>query len=455
MPNGGDQYKPPENDSISQGATSSPVDQFATNATDVAGRNEPWRRSNVTSTSSNTINHRSTTRPTDCNGLPNDNSPNPSDPRNGLTCFRCKEQGHMRAECRERVFCNHCRSYNHDTKACRKQHNNIPSPAHSQIATGYHPTARPPPLMGTTAATQSTRTHNNPLFNLLDNNQPRTSTIMHTPHNGTSPAMPADLVEGITQIMNQVTSNNNSSSNKAECITWLSQVEAAAKFTNTSFQELICQSMAPAMIHVFSDLSALASDADVKEVILTNYSDIPSTTEAATRLQNIQFSINKPLVTFNHRYIVIHKVTFRMSPSEQESKTVIVEYAKKLPANTRDKLLRKIAKKLYIKTLDNAFKQALDITQETSIVEAATGRYNKHNGTKIETQINKLSDSFQEYDVNAMNTRSTNRSGDGPWNGSFDRSSSKNNSFNSPQNSRSSYRSSNYSSNGYNRQNYN
>ena len=33
----------PKNNSILQGATSSPVDQFATNATDVAGRNEPWR----------------------------------------------------------------------------------------------------------------------------------------------------------------------------------------------------------------------------------------------------------------------------------------------------------------------------------------------------------------------------------------------------------------------------
>ena len=226
-------------------------------------------------------------------------------------------------------------------------------------------------------ATQPTGTHNNPLFNLLDNNQPRTSTIMHTPHNGTSPAMPADLIEGITQIMNQVTSNNKrdntskkmmknikifNGSNKAECITWRSHVEAAAKFTNTPSQELICQSMAPTMLHIFSDLSSLASDADIKEVILTNYSDIQSTTEAATRLQNIQFSINEPLVTFYHRYEAIHKVAFRMSPSEQESKTVIVEYAKKLSANTRDKLLRKIAKKnSYIKTLDDAFQQAIDI----------------------------------------------------------------------------------------------
>ena len=43
MPDGGDQYEPPENDSILQGATSSPVDQFATNATDVPGHNEAWR----------------------------------------------------------------------------------------------------------------------------------------------------------------------------------------------------------------------------------------------------------------------------------------------------------------------------------------------------------------------------------------------------------------------------
>ena len=51
-----------------------------------------------------------------------------------------------------------------------------------------------------------------------------------------------------------------------------------------------------------------------------------------------------------------------MSPGEQESKTMIVKYTKKLPANTRDKLLRKIAKKnSYIKTLDDAFKQAIDI----------------------------------------------------------------------------------------------
>ena len=186
-------------------------------------------------------------------------------------------------------------------KHAEKQHN-IPSSTNSHITAGYHPTATPPPLIGTTPATQQahqTGTHNNrPLFqNLFENNQPRNSTTIHTPFNGASPPPSANMMEGLTQIITQVANNNKkdevskqmmknikifNGSNKAECITWLSQVEAAARFANTSFRELICQSMAPAMLHVLSELSALASDEDIKNAILTNYSDIPSTTKAAT-----------------------------------------------------------------------------------------------------------------------------------------------------------------------------
>ena len=132
----------------------------------------------------------------------------------------------------------------------------------------------------------------------------------------------------------------------------------------------------------------------------------------------MQTSPNEPLVTFNHRYEVIHKVVFGLSPSQQDNRTVIVEYAKKLPQNTRDKLLRKIAKEnSYIKTLDDTLKQAIETNRETSFVEAASGRYNDQNCMKIETQINELNDSFQDCDINAMNTRITNRSGDGSFNG--------------------------------------
>ena len=135
-----------------------------------------------------------------------------------------------------------------------------------------------------------------------------------------------------------------------------------------------------------------------------------------------------------------------------------MEYAKKLPQNARDKLLRKIVKKnSYIRTLDDAFKQAIEINRETSFVEAASGCYNEQNNTRIDTQINELDDSFQDCDINAMNTRETNRSTDGSHNGSFNRSGSRNSSLNSSYNSRPSNRNNNYSSNNdsYNRQGYN
>ena len=436
-------YEPPENDSIIQTVSPPQTDQLTTSTTKPVNRNTPWRHNSNTGTTVGTVTHRTA-------------SVTATDNRSGPICFRCGERGHLRFNCTERVFCDFCKTFNHGSRACRKQTDNTPSPTGSQIATGYHPTATPPPL------TNNQPPNNQFFHNLFENNQPRTSTMIQTPYAGASPTTPADLVEGITQIVNQATKSNKQDetakqmmknikifdgSNKAECINWISQVEAAAKFTNKPFRELICQSTAPAMLHIFSELSAMATDEDIKEAILTNYSDIPSTTEAATRLQNIQISVHEPLVTFNHRYEAIHKVAFGILTRQQENKTILIEYAKKLPTNTRDKLLRKLAKRnSYIKTLDDAFKQAIDINRESSFVEAATGQSNDQVNTRIDTQINELEDSFQDYDINAMSTRASSRSGDRSWNSSFDKPSQRNNSFNSSHSSRSNYRDNSYSS---------
>ena len=286
MTTNGDQYKPPTNDSILQGAGSAPGGQFAANTTGTTGHNNPWRYNNETNTATHTNLQGCTTRPTSCNGFHN-NSLNSSDNRNDPTCFKCGDQGHMRMDCRERVFCTHCRTQNHDTNACKKQHGNAPSPTNSHIPAGYHPTATPPPLLGAAATIQQTHqtgtTNNGPLFqNLFDNNQPRTSTTIHTPFNGASPAPSANMTEALAQALTQVANSNKKDevskqmmknikifdgSNKTECINWLSQVEVAVRFSNTPFHELICQSMAPTMLRVFSELSALASDEDIKNMI--------------------------------------------------------------------------------------------------------------------------------------------------------------------------------------------
>ena len=100
--NGEDQYEPPNNDSIIQGAGSPPTDQLATITASTTGHSDPWRQNNIPRTATSTAPHRTSMRPTGRNGLHNNSSPNSSDSRNGPTCFRCREQGHMRAEYRER-----------------------------------------------------------------------------------------------------------------------------------------------------------------------------------------------------------------------------------------------------------------------------------------------------------------------------------------------------------------
>ena len=136
----GDRYEPPANDSILQGAV-------MTNTTSATGCNKPWRCNNGANTATHMYPQTCTTRPSGHNSYYN-NLPNSSDNRNGPTCFRCGEQGHMRLKSgKDTVFCTHCRSSNHDIKACRKHHNNTPSPTNSHVPTGYHPTATPPPLL--------------------------------------------------------------------------------------------------------------------------------------------------------------------------------------------------------------------------------------------------------------------------------------------------------------------
>ena len=149
----------------------------------------------------------------------------------------------------------------------------------------------------------------------------------------------------------------------------------------------------------------------------------------------MQIPPDEPLAIFNVKYQQIHQVAYNISSDKQTDKTVIIDYAKKLPHYPRYKLLKKLSRKdSYIKTLQDAFRSEVEINREMSFVHATTGRSGE---TKI-SQINKLDDSFPDY--YPMSTRSTNRSGDRSFDRSFDRSSSRSGSQNSSYNSRSNFR---------------
>ena len=257
------QYEPPANDSIIQGAGTVPGGQFTNNTTGVtsaAGHNDAWRNNDEANAPTHTTFPAHTTRTIGRNGFFND-SPNSFNNRNAPMCFRCGEQGHIRTECEsERVWCIYCKNPSHNNRACRKLANSTLSLTNSHIPTGYHPTTTPPPLPGiaaslgthTTTQPQQTGIANNGLWfqNYQDTNQPRTSTTVQTSFtNNMSPAPSNNMTDAITQLLTQVTGSKKDDvnkqmmkniktfdgTNKTECLDWLSQIEATARYTETPF----------------------------------------------------------------------------------------------------------------------------------------------------------------------------------------------------------------------------
>ena len=107
---------------------------------------------------------------------------------------------------------------------------------------------------------------------------------------------------------------------RSKCLEWLSNVEVIVQHSKKPFRELVCQSMSPSLLHIFSSISALASDQDIKDVLLANYSDVPSMAEAVVKLQNMQIPPDEPLATFNAKFQQIHQVAYNLTPDKQTNK---------------------------------------------------------------------------------------------------------------------------------------
>ena len=251
-----------------------PIIHFTGSMITAMGRNTPWRN-NGNNNIPQQARPNQVTSITDRNVLFND-SPNSSNNRKRPTCFRCGEQVHMRNDCTNRVFCNNFNSRGHSDRTCRKLRNNTPSPINTHIPTGYHLTATPPSLNERNPITNTGTANNRPWFqNQYELNQT----------NNMSPAQAANMTEAFTQIMSQFVANNKGDgikqmmkniktfdrTNKSECITWLSQIEAVSKFSRLSFRELLCQGMATSMLHILTELPVAATDNDIKNIILANF----------------------------------------------------------------------------------------------------------------------------------------------------------------------------------------
>ena len=54
----------------------------------------------------------------------------------------------------------------------------------------------------------------------------------------------------------------------------------------------------------------------MKKVVLRNFSDIATPTEAAQKLRNMKMTSDQPIASYNYNYAVVHKAALDINPSE-------------------------------------------------------------------------------------------------------------------------------------------
>ena len=140
---------------------------------------------------------------------------------------------------------------------------------------------------------------------------------------------------------------------------------------------------------------------EMKKVVLRNFSDIATPTEAAQKLRNMKMTSDQPIASYNYNYAVVHEAAFDINPSEQRMRFALEDYANSLPEYTADKLSYKIVKvDSWIKTLQDTMDHAVKIDQESRQSEVMRNRRN-NSSELIDTTVNEISD----IDINYVASR--------------------------------------------------
>ena len=144
---------------------------------------------------------------------------------------------------------------------------------------------------------------------------------------------------------------------------------------------------------------------ELKQVILRNFSDIATPSEAENKLREMKMSPDQPIASFNYYYAAVHEAAFEITPEQQFMRTAREDYANSLPEYTASKLINKMVKaNSYIKTLQDTMDQAVKIDQETRQAEVMRIRRNAssdNSDTTINTSVNEVS----EFDINYVTAK--------------------------------------------------
>ena len=125
---------------------------------------------------------------------------------------------------------------------------------------------------------------------------------------------------------------------KQKCLPWVNQLQQAAKCSNTSLRAVLLARAGATVFGIVAATPDNIDDLEMKKVVLRNFSDIATPTEAAQKLRNMKMTSDQPIASYNYNYAAMHEAAFDINPSEQRMRFALEDYANSLPEYTADKL---------------------------------------------------------------------------------------------------------------------
>ena len=310
------------------------------------------------------------------------------------TCNNCGTKGHIAKYCTKTSFwCQWCHTATHNTQACRSKPRSgtlMESPS----ARSYHPT-------------QSPNQHN------TSSHQPIPA---HTTQPSPAPSGGEEWAKLLVTHMEEQEYNNREIENrktylenievyegtdKQKCLPSVNRLQQAAKCSNTSLRAALLARAGATVFGIVAATPENIDDLEMKKIVLRNFSDLATPTEAAQKLRNMKMTSDQPIASYNFNYAAVHEAAFDINPSEQRMKFALEDYANSLPEYTADKLSYKIVKvDSWIKTLQDTMDHAVKIDQESRQSKVMRNRRN-NSSELIDTTVNEISN----IDINYIASR--------------------------------------------------
>ena len=89
---------------------------------------------------------------------------------------------------------------------------------------------------------------------------------------------------------------------KQKCLPWVNQLQQAAKCSNTLLRAALLARAGATVFGIVAATPENIDDLEMKKIVLRNFFNIATPTEAAQKLRNLRMTSDQPIASYNYNY---------------------------------------------------------------------------------------------------------------------------------------------------------